>query len=87
MRVQTSAHAATHVATTGFQTELLWRLLLTGTHLRKHAVGTLLYSPVSTLYPQVIYAVAFSAGLNGFQVDQVDRKNDERTSPYTPSSL
>ena len=30
---------------------------------------TLSYSPPSTLYPQVIYAIAFSAGLNGLQVD------------------
>ena len=30
-----------------------------------------------------IYAIAFSARLNGLQVDQVDRENDKRTSTYT----
>ena len=55
--------------TSDFKTELASRLLLTGTHLRKRALGnTLLYSPSSTLHPQLIYAVAFSAGLNGLQV-------------------
>ena len=29
-----------------------------------------------------IYAIVFSAGLNGLQVDQVDRENDKRTSTY-----
>ena len=29
------------------------------------------------------YAIAFSARLNGLQVDQVDRENDKRTSTYT----
>ena len=33
------------------------------------AVAMLLYSPASMLDPQVIYAIAFSAGLNGLQVD------------------
>ena len=42
-----------HVATSDFQTELLSRLLLTGTHLRKCAVATLSNSPASTLHPQV----------------------------------
>ena len=61
-------HTATYVATSDFQTKLLSRLLLTGTHLRKRAVAiTLSYSPQSTLHPQVIYAIAFSAGLNGFK--------------------
>ena len=49
--------------------ELVSKLLLTGTHLRKRAVATLSYSPASTLHPQVIYAIAFSAGLNGVEVD------------------
>ena len=47
-------------------------LLLTGTHLRKQAVAIMLvYSHQSMLYPQVtcIYAIAFSAGLNGLLVD------------------
>ena len=35
------------------------------------------YSAPSTLYPQVIYVIVFSAGLNGFHVDQVDRENDK----------
>ena len=30
---------------------------------------TLSYSPLSTLHPQVTYAIAFYAGLNGLQVD------------------
>ena len=29
-----------------------------------------------------LYAIAFSARLNGLQVDQVDRENDKRTSTY-----
>ena len=62
-------HTATHVGTSDFQAELLSKLLLTGTHLRKRVIVTLSYSPVSTLYPQVIYAIAFSAGLNGVEVD------------------
>ena len=75
-------HTATHVATVDFPTELL-----SGTYLRKRAVATLSYSPLSMLHPQVIYVIAYSAGLNGFEVDQVDRENNKRTSPYTPSSL
>ena len=63
------AHTATHVGTSDFQAELLSKLLLTGTHLRKRAVATLSYSPASTLHPQVIYAIAFSAELNGVEVD------------------
>ena len=43
--------------------------ILTGTHLRKRAVATLSYSPESTLHPRVIYAIAFSARLNGVYVD------------------
>ena len=31
--------------------------------------NTLVYSPMSKLHPQVIYAIVFSAGLNGLQVD------------------
>ena len=42
------------------------------THLRVHATST-----------SYTYAIAFSARLNGFQVDQVDRENDKRTSTYT----
>ena len=37
------------------------------THLRVYATST----------------IAFSARLNGLQVDQVDRENDKRTSTYT----
>ena len=73
-------HTAISVATSNFQAELLSKLLLTRTHLQKWAVTTLSYSTVSTLHPQVIYAIAFSAGLNGLQVDEVDRENDKRTS-------
>ena len=58
-----------YVATRGFQTELLSKSLLTGTHLQKRALAVLLsYSPASTLHPQVIYAITFSARLNGLQV-------------------
>ena len=42
------------------------------THLHKRAVATFSYSPASTLHPQVIYAISFSAGLNGLQVDEAD---------------
>ena len=44
-------------------------------------------TPPSTLHPQVIYAIAFSAGLNGLQVYLSDREKDKRASPYTPTSL
>ena len=46
---------------------------------------TLSYSPPSIRYTSTsyIYAIAFSARLNGLQVDQVDRENDKRTSTYT----
>ena len=63
------AHTATYVATSDFPAELISELLFKGTHFCKQAVATLSYSPASTLHPQVIYAIAFSAGLNGFQVD------------------
>ena len=63
------AHTATRVGTSDFQTEALSKLLLTGTHLRKGAVATLLYSHASTPLPQVMYALAFSAGLNGVEID------------------
>ena len=43
--------------------------LETVTYLQKRAVATLSYSPASKLHPQVIYAMALSAGLNGLQVD------------------
>ena len=41
---------------------------------------TLSYSPPSIRYTSTsyIYAIAFSARLNGLQVDQVDRENDKR---------
>ena len=77
--IQTSPeHTQLAIATSDFQTELISRwLLLTGTHVRKQAVVTmLLYSPPSMLHPQVIYAIAFSAWLNGQQVDKVDKEND-----------
>ena len=61
-------HAATHVVTRKFQAELISKLLITGTDVRKQAVATLLSSPASMLHPQDTYAIAFSAGLNGFQV-------------------
>ena len=55
------------------------------THLRKRVVATLSYSPVRTLCPQAIYAIAFSARLNGLQVDYVDKENNKRTSPCMPT--
>ena len=64
--VQTSAPHS--YACSNFQAELLSKLLLIGTHLRKRAASMLSYLPASSLHPQVIYSVAFSAGLNGFQV-------------------
>ena len=62
-RIQTFA-THTQLATSDFQIELISRwLLLTGTHLRKRMVAiTLSYSPLSTLHPQVIYAITFFAG-------------------------
>ena len=53
---------------------------------------TLSYSPPNTHYIHklYIYAITFSAGLNGLQVDQVDRENEKRTSTHTqlvPSKL
>ena len=42
------------------------------THLQVYATST-----------SYIYTIAFSARLNGLQVDQVDRENDKRTSTYT----
>ena len=54
------------------------------THLRKRAVSRsrthLRVYATSTSYT---YAIAFSARLNGLQVEQVDRENDKRTSTYT----
>ena len=43
-------------------------IILTGPHLRKWEVA-IAFSPLSTLHPQVIYAIVFSAGLNGLQVE------------------
>ena len=57
---------ATHVANSDFEGELISKLLLTGTHLLKRPYS---YSPASTLHPQIAYAIAFSAGLNGLQAD------------------
>ena len=55
---------ATHVAISNFEAELISKLLLTGTHLCNRVIATLSYSPESTLHPQVIYAIAFPAGLH-----------------------
>ena len=57
---------ATHVPNSVFEAELIPKMLLTGTHLRKRQYS---YSPASTLYPQVAYAVVFSAELTGLQAD------------------
>ena len=57
-----------HVATSDFQTQLLSRLPLTSTHLRKQAVATLSYTPTSKLHPQVIFTITFFAGLNGLHM-------------------
>ena len=72
-RVQTSAQ---HSYTCSYSVPAIFKqnfsrncYILTGTHLRKRVVATLSYSPASTLHPQVIYTIAFSAGLNSLQVD------------------
>ena len=52
-----------------FASRIPLKLLLTGTHLQKRAVATVSYTPASMLHPQVIYTIAFSAGLNGVQLD------------------
>ena len=62
---------ATHVTNSDFEAKLISKLLLTGTRLRKQAVATPSYSLARILNPQVIYATAFSAGLNGFQVTKL----------------
>ena len=74
MRVQTSP-THTQLATNDFQTKLIYlekiatALEMIATALRKGAVAIMhSYSPPSTLHPQVMYAKAFSAGLNGLQV-------------------
>ena len=71
--IQTSPNSGTHVhvAPIDFQAELLSKLIVTGTHLRKWAIATLSYSPASTPQPQVIYTIAFSTGLNGLQVTKL----------------
>ena len=45
-------------------------------HLRVYATST-----------SYMYAIAFSARLNGLQVDQVDTENDKRTSILTHSQF
>ena len=75
----------TQLATSDFHTDLRLRwLLLTSTHLRKREESRsrthLRVYATSTSY---IYTIAFSARLNGLQVDQVDRENDKQTSTYT----
>ena len=45
-------------------------------------IATHRYSPSKMLHPQVIYTIAFSPGLNGLQVHEVDKENDKLTSPY-----
>ena len=75
----------TQLATSDFQTDLRLRwLLLTSTHLWKRAVSrsrTHLWVYATSTWH--IYAIAFSARLNGLQVHQVDRENDKQTSTYT----
>ena len=59
------------------------------THLRKRAVSHSRPS-ICYIHKLAIYEIVFSAGLNGLQVDQVDRENDKRASTYTqlvPSKL
>ena len=47
-------------------------------------MSQLSYLPPSIRYiHKLLYEIAFSAGLNGLQVDQVHRENDKRTSTYT----
>ena len=66
-------NTATHLTTSDFQTELFSKLLLTGTHLRTGRSRALVLTS-STLHPQIIYAIAFSAGLNGLQVTKLIAK-------------
>ena len=75
MLIQTSP-TKTQLAMSDFQTRaytcILRLLLLTDTHLQERVVHvpiTLSYSPPSMLHPQVIYTIAFSAGINGLLVD------------------
>ena len=94
MHFRTSAtHIQLHVATSECQTDLGSRwLLFTSTDLWNEQYHALILTSEYTLHvhPQVIYAIAFSAGLNGLQVDQVDRENNKQTTTYTqlvPSKL
>ena len=76
-RVQT---LAPHSYTCGYKRLSSRTFLEIATHreyLRKRAVATLSYSPASTLRPQVIYAIAFPAGQNGVQVDQINMTTNE----------
>ena len=85
-RVETSATThATHVPNSDFEEELISKLLLICTHLRKRCAVLVLTCEYA--HPQVAYAIAFSAGLNCFQVHYVGKENDKRTSPYTSCSL
>ena len=54
---------ATRVANSNFEAELISKSLH-GTYLGKRVAATVSYSPESTLHPQVIYTLAFSAGLH-----------------------
>ena len=64
--VQSSAHTAIHVATSNFQTELFLKI---ATYRHSPSKKRYSYSPASTRHTQVMYAIAFSAGLNCLQVD------------------
>ena len=73
--VQTSTPQATHVDTSDFKGDLLSKLLLTGTHLRKRAVSTLSYSPASIYATPTSYVRnSVLCGLNGLQVDKLIEK-------------
>ena len=54
------------------------------THLRKREVPrSRIHLRVYATSTSYIYAIAFSARLNGLQVNQVDREHDKRSSTYT----
>ena len=84
MRVQTSAP---HSYTCSYQRLSNRTTLEIGTHIQKRAVAQkwavamLSYLPASTLHPQVVYVIAFSAGPNGLQVDKLIEETMSKLLP------
>ena len=78
----------THTHTAGYQ-RLLKRPCVEMTVTHRYSLTsenrclTLTYSHPSTLHPQILYTpTVISAGLNGLQVDLVDKENDKQTFAY-----